>query len=399
MPTAHYNSARRGFTLVEMMVVLTVSLLLMTMIAPIFRLSTRTVQVVERKLAVYEAARNVLDLIESELKLSVANERGGRWSLKRTSWLDTDTFTPVSPTPPLTPGITDTASLAYAQSRRFSDALDYVRLEGGGAGGAGANLYTQFPGGKSFPLQYPCGLIAYPEAWRASMRSTLIYQHKIESADYESDNAGNRWNRPGQLADVSQVEMAFVFYSVGDQFRGSGGNIITHYDAIPDALGPGKEARMPDYYKGDVGDNRQRRLGQFKVLDLAVSYWDDTARQFTDVPDNDVVYFWPMPKAVRVTITVCDRDKRSTVTLCRLIHLPTGTGPGGVKSDAQDTAYYTAALGSYTPAIYNRTKYMPKLPASFQGDNSFANPSSNDMSRNSETTTILYDGVKPYNWP
>jgi hypothetical protein len=36
----------------------------------------------------------------------------------------------------------------------------------------------------------------------------------------------------------------------------------------------------------------------------------DTLVPFTDLPDNTVVYFFPMPKSVRITITVCDPDKR-----------------------------------------------------------------------------------------
>lgn len=101
---------QRAFTLVEMMVVLTVSLLMMTMIVPIFKVSTRTVQTVERKLAVYEAARNIIEIIESDVQLAMSNEKGDHFSIKHVSWLDTDPFTPPSPTPPLTPGVSDTSS-------------------------------------------------------------------------------------------------------------------------------------------------------------------------------------------------------------------------------------------------------------------------------------------------
>src|SRR5476649_1096975 len=101
----------RAFTLVEMMVVLTVSLLLMTMIVPIFRLSTKTVQVVERKLAVYESARNVLDLVESELQLAISNEKGEHFSIKHVSWIDTDTFTPPFVGPVVMPGTTDPGNI------------------------------------------------------------------------------------------------------------------------------------------------------------------------------------------------------------------------------------------------------------------------------------------------
>ena len=389
----------RAFTLVEMMVVLTISLMLMTMIVPIFKVSTKTVQVIERKLAVYEAARNLLDVVESDIQLAVTNERGGHFSLKRVSWTDTDTFTPVSATPALIPGVTDAASLAYKQSRRFSDALNYVRLDGGGTGGIGPAGPSQFTGGKPFPLSYPAGKLYYPECWRASLRSTLLYQHQVSAGDYETAMSapGDRWTRNEQLADVSQIELAFIFLSMGDQFTGSGGSVTQHWDPVPDILGPGKEVRTPNGYTGNFGNMRQRRLGQMKVMDLALSYWDDTVKQFKELPDNTVVYFWPPPKCVRATVTVCDIEKRQTVTLCRIMQIPIGLGAGGVNDAALDTAYYTPAPGNTTPAIYNRTKYMPSLPAAFNGDQSW--PGASDWSKNSETKTILRDGVKPYQWP
>ena len=53
---------RRGFTLLEMMTVLAISLGLMLIIVPVFTVSTRVVERVERKLAVYESARGILDM-------------------------------------------------------------------------------------------------------------------------------------------------------------------------------------------------------------------------------------------------------------------------------------------------------------------------------------------------
>jgi hypothetical protein len=239
----------------------------------------------------------------------------------------------------------------------------------------------------------------YPECWRASLRSTLLYQHQVSAGDYETDAtaSASRWTRPEQLADVSQIELAFVFLSMGDQYNGPGGGTVTHFDQVPDVLGPGREVRTPNYYTGNFGNMRQRRLGQMKIMDLALSYWDDTVKQFKDLPDNTAVYFWPPPKCIRATITVCDFEKRVTLTLSRVIQIPLGTGPGGVNTAALDTAYYTPAAGNNTPAIYNRTKYMPLLPAAFNGDQSW--PGANDFSKNSETKTILHDGVKPYLWP
>ena len=398
------NSAA-GFTLVEMMVVLTISLLLMTMIVPIFRVTTRTVQTIERKLAVYDAARNILDLIETEISVGVVNEKGQHWSIKHTSWMDTDQpFTPPSPNPPLTPGITDPTSLAYHQSRRFADALDYVRLEGGGMAG-GPRTY---PGGKAFPTAYPMVIWdqMQAEAWKASMRSSLLYQNAYEGmGDYDTNKSMNtRWTRPEQLADVSQTELCFIYFAFYDQWnQHKAGN--QHYDQVADFIGPGKEIRAPNWLPGYIGVNLQRRLGQMKLMDLDVAYWDDSpaplGKQFKELPDNTVVYFWPPPKAVRVTITVCDRDKRDMVTLCRVVQIPMGIGTANVNTAAMDSAYYTPAIGPFSaanpPAIYNRTKYMPNLPPAMNGNAS--DPNWGDHAVSSENTTVQTDGTKPYNWP
>ena len=394
----------RGFTLVEMMVVLTVSLLLMTMIVPIFRVTTRTVQTVERKLAVYEAARNIIEIIESDVQLAMTNERGEHFSLKHVSWLDTDPFTPVSPSPALDPGVSDTNNLAFHQSRRFTDALDYIRVEGNGVRGGP----TQFPGGKAFPMAYPDHNLAYPEVWKCSLRSTLLYQHPIAYAasDYQTDAVGQRWNRNEQVADVSQIEAAIVFYAAFDQPKWYAGtlNYAQHYDQVPQFMGPGREIRVPISLDavGDQGGVVQRRLGGLKLMDLQISYWDDSpsaggGKQFKDLPDNTVVYFWPAPKAIRITITVCDSEKRDQVTLCRVVQIPLGCGNGAVNTAAMDKAYYSAAIGNNSPAIFNRTKYLPQLPAAFNGNSSADGGS--DYSLSSENSTILSDGVKPVNWP
>ncbi|HYF51762.1 MAG TPA: prepilin-type N-terminal cleavage/methylation domain-containing protein, partial [Planctomycetota bacterium] len=85
----------RGFTLLEMMIVLSITLLMMVLIVPIFQVSTRTVQRVEQKLKTYEAARMILDLLEGEIMQAVtANERGEIFSIKNFDFKDNDKFTP-----------------------------------------------------------------------------------------------------------------------------------------------------------------------------------------------------------------------------------------------------------------------------------------------------------------
>ena len=418
LKTQNWRSSR-AFTMVEMMVVLLVSLTLMTMIVPIFKVSTKTVQVVERRLAVYEAARNQLDLIEAEMQLAFANERGDHFSIKHTSWDDTDhPFTPLS-TPVgvgIVPGIADASSLSYKQSRRVADCVDYLRLEGKGANSNWIHMLEQFPGGKFFALAVPIMEHEYPEAWKCSMRSTLIYQYDLEwYQDWSSDKNQGRWNRPEQLSDVSQIEMTFVFASVTDESRynNNAGTVggDRHFDQIPNILGPGKEIKFPQGMAGDIGFEMQRRLGQIKLMDLAISYWDDTpsaggGKVWRDLPDNTAIYFFPMPKALRATITVCDYDKRDILTLCRVMALPCGSGDGNALLNvgaAADTAYFSdkpqPGNNSNMAAVYNRTKYMPKLPNAFNGDGQSGWPSASSCQNCTENTIITVDGVKPINWP
>lgn len=384
----------RGFTLVEMLIVLAISLMLMVLVVPVFQVTTKTVQTVERKLSVYEAARNILDIIEADVKLAVMNERGGHWSLKSVAWEDNDAFTP--PGSAIIPGATDASSLAYKESRRFADAVNYVRLEGAGNASnedtAGKPL-SRFPGGKAFPLSYYPNTNDYPEMWRTSLRTSLLYQNMLESNDEEfSDAAPNtRWTRNEQLADVSVNETTFVYYSVLDQFRwwNTGPFYMTrHYDQVPDPIGVGKEVKVVPAYHGNQGSMVMRRISGIRVLDLDASYWDDTQNKFVDPPDNTVIYFWPAPKAIRVTITVCDADKRSTLTLCRVIYIPIGFSDGNV-ANTMDTSY-TA------PASFNRTKYMPKLPSVYDGLESANNKA--DWESVNETK-LLTNYQKPIGWP
>src|SRR6185369_16877631 len=74
--------AHGGFTLVEMMIVITISLALMTMVVPIFNLVTRTTIRIERKLAVYEAARMMLDFYENEIENEIYDSRGNHFGIK-----------------------------------------------------------------------------------------------------------------------------------------------------------------------------------------------------------------------------------------------------------------------------------------------------------------------------
>jgi prepilin-type N-terminal cleavage/methylation domain-containing protein len=368
-----------GFTLIEMMVVISIALIMMLLIVPIFQVTTKTVQTVERKLAVYEAARNILDMVEADVKLAVANERGGHFSMKSLAWEDNDPFTPAGTTK------------HYFESRRDADAINYVKTEPAGFAG---NDKSPFAGSKSFPLGYPHLSVDNPEGWKTTIRSTLAYQTGREwfSGDYEFSDTGERWNRAEQLADVGMIETGFIFYAIRDQWRYFNNTVVNtteHWDDVPDFLGPGKEIKVPPGYAGDQGHSAQRRYVGIRLLDIDFAYWDDVAKEFKDPPDNTAIYFWPAPKAVRVTITVCDREKRTRLTLRRVIQVPTGLGDGVVTHSAPGDSTYDS------PGAYNRTKYLPNLPAVYNGNGT--TPWGSDFSTNTEKKML--QTPKPINWP
>ncbi len=358
MTTFKVRAPLRGFTMLEMMVVVTISLSLMVLLVPVFQITTRTVQTVERKLAVYEAARNILDILESELFLTTFNERGEHLSIKNYTYTDTDSFTDSTNTAPVT-------ARFGRSSRREADSIHYVKLQAGGFRFA-KNLL--FNGSMAFPLAYPEGNYTTPEAWNCTLHSTLIYP-ELDRGD--GANSSLCPDRPTQLANVNQVAVAMVSTSLtGEHYGGSygptftiaptwmppnagGGSCADHADAVYNALAPGNEVRRaPGWTAEDVAQetlgmtgfdmqwSRLRTFGGVRLMDLEIAYWDADARQFVGsepdgagavpFPDKKAVYFSPPPRALKITITVCDPLKRTSITLSRVVQIPAGMGRCGV---------------------------------------------------------------------
>jgi hypothetical protein len=104
-----------------------------------------------------------------------------------------------------------------------------------------------------------------------------------------------------------------------------------------------------------------------------VAYRNDRARAFKDVPSDTLLAFTPAPKAIRITITVCDRDKRNVVTVSRIIQMPVGMGTcddetDGVRPNGDSPQINLGAKEStwrldVDPTPYNRTKDLKKLQA------------------------------------
>ncbi len=328
---------RRGFTVMEMMVVVTISLAMMLLIVPIFQVTTRTVKTVERKLALYEAARNILDLISLDVAQAVLNERSEPFSIKSLTYTDTDPLTD--------PGNLAVAADRYGRtSRREADSVNYCKLQGGAFRFA-QNLLQ--PGSMAFPLGYPEIVTRYPEAWKCSLRTSLSYYNMSNVVSTGSEMTS--WSRVQQLADVTLINMQVICHAHTGLFRPSN----NCYDAIPNSMAPGYEMKedsgVPDdpplETRGVSGNDNMRssnrHLGGLRVMDLDVAYWDDVDKKFKDPPDDTTLYFWPAPKAIRITITVCDLAKRGTLTLARVVQIPVGYGRCGDKA-------LDAALGDLT---------------------------------------------------
>lgn len=335
----------------EMMVTVAISLAMVVLVVPIFQVSTRTVQLVERKLALYESARNILDIMESELQQCTVNERGGHFSLKRLSWEDQDPFTPSGLQP-------------FMQSRRQADSVQYLIRQPGGIGGsAGKPL---FPGSQAFPLAYPENTATHTaESWKASLRSTLAYQTPADSLEYES-----RPSRQMQLEDVSLIETSMIFVAIGsgwNRTKQSDGYHVRLTDQPVDTAGPGNEILiappfdLDSFNNNNVSRQRQRRIDGIYVLDLDIAYWDQSKVSFTYLPDDTVAYFSRPPKAVRVGISVCDRAKRGRITLMRIISIPVGTGQGGI-SDTRD-----GYISNGPDDVFDRTKKWSVIEGSNAG--------------------------------
>jgi prepilin-type N-terminal cleavage/methylation domain-containing protein len=322
-----------GFTLVEMMVVMVVSVLLMTMSLSIFQVSSRTIQRIERRLAVYEAARNTLDRLDSEIQSAFANEKGDSFCIKACNYLDTDPFTPAA--------IPKGSDKKFYQSRREMDAIYFLKKN---------------PGARYSISTYNCsawnpfaeaGL--YSDLWRAYIRPNLLYGYL--QSPYTVTGYRNTL-----LADVSQIGAAEHSENrganTGDWTDNSTGvDVGWASNELMTLLSPGAEKNAPNDPGSGLFAN-DHNVGN--LMDLDIAYWDNTVQKFVNLPDFTAVYFAPPPQAVRVTITVCDRDKRDSVTLSRVIKIPVGNGSGAIQ-DTRDTDY---ANPSYP---YNRTKNLKTL--------------------------------------
>jgi prepilin-type N-terminal cleavage/methylation domain-containing protein len=318
----------KGFTLLEMMVVLVIGLIMMTIIVPVVTVSTRVTKSVQTKLEVYQAARNILDICQESVQQAMTNERGGLFGIKSVTFTDTDSFTPPGDAP-------------YTQSRREADGIWYVQNYAGGIAG---NDYSDIPCALPHPLSHP--MQTFPEYSRCVIASNLLGQ---------TDTA-----RKPLLADVSairRVQAGGGLMNGGQRASPAGTPQLPARDFPSDFIVPGNDLALGNY------NGLHSSSGMFNaisVMDFDVAYWDAKADEFRNPPDNTAVYFPLPPKAIRITITVCDVNKRSRVTLSRVIHLMTGLNDGTLDpaQTAPDSKYFDAANNI---SQFNRAKDLTVL--------------------------------------
>ena len=347
----------RGFTLAEMIAVLAICLSLTVLVVPVFRLSTTTVRNVEEKLAAYEAARNILDVMEQEIKMAMVNERGEHFSIKHLAYKDTDTFTPDQTGNPLAMDTTP-----YTFSRREAAVVNLMRPQPGAqfTNTNSGDRSTLVDGTLAHPLAYNTQMIYLPtlhESWYESIRTTMAYPQPQNDSGQNVSYAEPALTRPQILADVSQNEVSIYMQARDNEPTiNSSWTTLFWYNEPPYRGAPGNELKTERQFQDWIDQYTRMHIGGMNVLDLNCAYWNEVDSKFYDVSDSTVVYFSPPPKAVRLTITVCDRLKRKRVTLSRVVQIPVAMGDGVVanKGGPPDPTYPA-------PAQYNREKDLKTL--------------------------------------
>ncbi|MCW8129146.1 MAG: prepilin-type N-terminal cleavage/methylation domain-containing protein [Planctomycetota bacterium] len=301
-----------GFTLLEMMVTVAICLMMMAMVVPVFQVVTRSTSRIERKLAVHEAARMVLDFYDAEIQSAVYDSRGNHFGIKSVAYDDGDSFTPAG------------AATRYGHSQRHGSELSYLRMPSFSANTAYAS--------------HDLGMALFNYSWDEDVNLVAL-GHVLASSDYA-------YERAGALADVSQGRT--TGYLSRAHYRATSAG----RDMPAKALGPGFEWGAGGLCDDEAGHGRG--LSALDVVDFEVAYWDDAARAFKNLPDFTAVYFAPPPKAIRITVTVADANKRETLTFSRITRVPGGTASGALPSGAPDAS-------NTDPSPYNRLKDLKAL--------------------------------------
>ena len=250
------------------------------------------------------------------------NERGEHFSIKHMPYQDTDTFTPTQVGSGLDP-------LWYYNSRREACVVNLSRPQ---TGCVYNSSNTLIDGALVHPLSYPAQIAFQPcwhESWFESIRSTLFYPPSAGAgagSDTTMGSYGVPLTRTQFLGDVAQPEISMYL-----QGRDNEPNLTGWYNAPAYRTAPGNELKSELAYNDYIHDQYSRmHIGGMNVMDFNVAYWNDVDQKFYNLDDYMGAYFSPPPKALRLTITVCDSLKRKRVTMSRVVQVPESRGIGVV---------------------------------------------------------------------
>jgi len=316
------GSGEGGFTMVELLVAVSLSVLLVGIVTMAFQVASSTIKTVQRKLDIYEAARGTLQDLAMALKPSAISERGECFIIKSVAWQDTDDANPnVDNTTPLDPdgmlggeifpeesAVSASNTLdkgKYFYSRRECDCLAFYQSTAWGGESTGNLPYvglTPYQGGLKLEYYGHSALFKGPsdhaEQLANPQRMMIRSYGAYPAASYSGTKTG--------LPDPFDYTYRFRQW---EEFEMRPGREYT---------GPGQ-----DYLKWRA---RERPRGDLPTMDFNVSFWHDGMNRFVDPPDYTMIALAPMPRAIKVSLTIWDFEGRAYETFSRIMWLPSGVG-------------------------------------------------------------------------
>ena len=310
-----HGRGEEGFTIIEMLVAVGLSILLIGVVTMAFQVAARTIEVVQRKLDIYEAARGVMQEMSMAIKPAALNFRGEYFIIKSVAWQDKDPRTPEDATKvgdQLFPKmevlvVPQMDATRYDASRRECDCLSYIQSTIGRSDGGGATM--PYAAASPYSSGYKLERFHHNALFRSSWDLNTNCLDDVLGMNIKP--FGMYANMPyetlyGADTDGDGKDEAFTYqYFECEEFE----------------LRPGR-----DYSGTSVNARSGRGRADIASMDFNVSFWHDGVRRFIDPPDYTMVAISPLPRAIKIAVSIWDYDGRDYETFCRIIWLPAGVG-------------------------------------------------------------------------
>ena len=334
------TGAESGFTMVELLVAVSLSVLLVTVVTMAFQVSANTIKTVQRKLDIYEAARGHMHNFALAFKPAGLTLAGDHFIIKSCAWQDDDPDTPAmlpaeqtgaqlfarSTAPDATKPM-DT--IKYERSRREADFLGFTQSTlVGDSKGSDIPYAGQTPGSLGFKserfshsllsVQTDDNMTLDPPFADGILNVQRMYieAHGKYFIPVRSDQHDASWNYFHRYSQLEEFE-----WRPGREF----GGVSEGYDRY----------RGVERYRADV-----------YAMDFNVSFWHDRVRKYIDPPDFTMIAIAPIPSSIKCTVTVWDFDGKDYETFSRLIWLPAGVGGVRVTNGAIDLTHEYVGPGT-----------------------------------------------------